>query len=87
MGTVSFGRRREGGGLALNIRSFRKSVSAIIHGIKQRWMRGSVLAVAVMLVVAIAAFTAISASSLYTTMRTGLEMKAKPLRTFSRTTS
>ncbi|MBR2831725.1 MAG: HAMP domain-containing histidine kinase [Oscillospiraceae bacterium] len=82
MGTVSFGRRRVGGGLALNIRSFRKSVSAIIHGIKQRWMRGSVLAVAVMLVVAIAAFTAISASSLYTTMRTGLEMKAKTATDF-----
>jgi hypothetical protein len=68
--------------MALDIRSFSKSVSAIVHGIKQRWMRGTVLAVAVMLVVAIAAFTAISASSLYSTMRTGLETKAKTATDF-----
>lgn len=40
-------------------------------------MRGSLLAVALILVVAIATFTMLTSNNLYSTVRTGLETKAR----------
>ena len=45
-------------------------------------MRGSILAVAIMVVIAVASFTVVTASSLHSTVRTGLEAKAKTATDF-----
>ena len=57
-------------------------INVLTDGFRQRWMRGSILAVAIMVVLAVASFAVVTASSLHSTVRTGLESKAKTATDF-----